>query len=204
MGHSFGYVTLTDRASSHGGFHWTAVAPGAPRPEPPEAQLALLRRWFAGWHAPVPDLLAATEPEDLVQERVVDLTPLPEAFAVASGTGGYALLGDAAHAIADPLRVATSLALEDAATLRALLAPAIPGRTLAAGLDAYASQRRARVLRLARQSRRLSAVLQARGGLAVRARELAFGSLAPKLVDATAAEAVAWQPMEGRPPTATG
>jgi len=74
-----------------------------------------------------------------------------------------ALLGDAAHAIADPLRVATSLALEDAATLRALLAPAIPGRTLAAGLDAYASQRRARVLRLARQSRRLSAVLQARG-----------------------------------------
>src|SRR5205814_9593447 len=116
----------------------------------------------------------------------------------------YALLGDAAHAIADPLRVATSLALEDAATLRALLAPAIPGRTLAAGLDAYASQRRARVLRLARQSRRLSAVLQARGGLAVRARELAFGSLAPKLVDATTAEAVAWQPMEGRPPTATG
>jgi 2-polyprenyl-6-methoxyphenol hydroxylase-like FAD-dependent oxidoreductase len=195
IGHRFGYVELTGRAASHGGFHWTAIAPGAARPEPPAAQLALLRRWFAGWHSPVTELLAATEPDDLVQERVVDLSPMPDAFAVSSGTGGYALLGAAAHAVVDPMGVATSLALEDAATLRALLMPAIPGRNLDAALDSYGSQRRARVLRLARQSRRLSAVLQARGGLAVRARELAFGSLAPKLMDAVAAEAVAWQPV---------
>src|SRR2546429_3756722 len=35
VGHSFGYVTLTDRAARHGGVHRTAPPPGAPRQRPP-------------------------------------------------------------------------------------------------------------------------------------------------------------------------
>jgi len=193
-GHRFTYVALSERSASHGGYHWTAMAPGAARPEPPAAQLTLLRRWFAGWPAPVTELLAATEPDDLVQERVVDLQPLPESFVFPAGDGGYVLLGEAAHAVVDPLGLAPSLALEDTATLQALLRSAVPGRSLRAALDAYTRERRTRMLRLARASRRLAAVLQARGGLAVRARQRAFGSLAPRLIDQVATEVAGWQP----------
>ena len=131
-GHRFTYASLGDRgsagASSRGGIAWTAVAPGAARPEPPEVQLGLLRRWFAGWHAPVTDLLAATGPDDVVQENVVELKPLPATYVEAVGAGAYVLLAEAAHALADHLGLAPSLALEDAATLSSLLggAPVSP------------------------------------------------------------------------------
>ena len=44
-------------------------------------QLTLLRRWFADWQSPVPELLEATEPEDLVPQPAEELHPLPAQFA---------------------------------------------------------------------------------------------------------------------------
>jgi 2-polyprenyl-6-methoxyphenol hydroxylase-like FAD-dependent oxidoreductase len=167
--------------------------PGAHRPEPPEAQLVLLRRWFAGWPAPVGDLLAATDTEDLVQDRVVELRPMPE-FAYPTGTGGYLLLGDAAHAMTHHLGQGVSLALEDAATLQALLHDAIPGRTVGLQLAEYGRVRRPRVLRVAQQSRRVGSVLQERGKLLTRARNAALSTFAPRLLDRATAGAAQWQP----------
>src|SRR5262249_50225295 len=67
-GHRFRYAVLGERGMDPGGgIYWAATVPGAYRPEPPAAQLTLLRRWFADWHAPIGDLLAVTEPEDLIQ-----------------------------------------------------------------------------------------------------------------------------------------
>ncbi|HEX2355920.1 MAG TPA: NAD(P)/FAD-dependent oxidoreductase [Micromonosporaceae bacterium] len=179
-GYRFVAVSLGDRgssgASSRGGIYWVATAVGAPRPEPPATQLALLRRWFADWHGSVGDLLAATEPEDLVQQDVRELRPLPHAYAFPSGSGGVVLLGDAAHAMPHHLGQGACLTLEDAATLRAVLHDAIPGHGLRAAIRRYGELRRPPAARAARQTRRVGAVVQARGRLALRARDSVLGT----------------------------
>lgn len=200
-GHRFVSVSLGERGgsggSTRGGIYWVASAPGASRPEPPKTQLALLRRWFAGWHSPVGDLLAATEPGDLIQDAVGELRPLPEHFGYPIGVGGYALLGDAAHAMNHHLGQGACLALEDAATLQAMLAQAMPGRSVDSALGEYSRVRRARVARVLAHSRRVGSVLQARGRFTVRARDVALGRLAPRLIDRATAAASEWQPPGG-------
>jgi 2-polyprenyl-6-methoxyphenol hydroxylase-like FAD-dependent oxidoreductase len=184
-GHRFHYTILGERGETRGGLYWSAAVPGAARPEPPETQLTLLRRWFAGWHAPIGDLLAATEPDDLVQETVRELRPLPPATHPA-GTGGYVLIGDAAHAMSAHAEQGAGLALEDAATLQAVMIGTVNGRALPDALADYARQRAARVSRMTTHVRRLDAALQARGRFAVGAR------FAPRLLDRVAAAASEW------------
>jgi 2-polyprenyl-6-methoxyphenol hydroxylase-like FAD-dependent oxidoreductase len=192
--HRFTYASLGERRSCGGnrpgGIAWAAVVPGAARPEPPEVQLGLLRRWFAGWPAPVGELLAATEPADLVQQTVAEVAPLPAAFHAPVGPGGYALLGDAAHAMVDHVGVGACLALEDAASLQALLVDAVPGASLAEALRTYTRLRRPRVARLARRSRRLSRLLR----LGARAGDVALPVFAPRLMDSVSAAVAAWRP----------
>jgi 2-polyprenyl-6-methoxyphenol hydroxylase-like FAD-dependent oxidoreductase len=196
-GHRFRYALLGERGSAggsvRGGIYWAATVPGAYRPEPPATQLVLLRRWFHGWHEPIGELLAATEPDDLVQRPVAELRPLPRSFAFPSGPGGVALIGDAAHAMSHHLSLGACLALEDAATLRAVLVDAEPGRGLGQALDTYARTRRPRLVRIMRQSRRVGAVLGVGGQLAVRARDAALG-LSPGLMGRFTAGVYDWQP----------
>src|SRR4051812_6074042 len=198
VGHRFGYAALGERrtagATSRAGIYWVATAPGAARPEPPAMQLTLLRRWYAGWHEPIEELLAATDPADLVQETVTELRPLPESLVYPVGGGGYALVGDAAHAFADHLGQGPGLALEDAATLWAAVADTEPGPALIGALQTYHRARRARVGRLARQGRRLGTVLQASGRLGARARGAALGTIAPRLLESAASAASDWHP----------
>jgi 2-polyprenyl-6-methoxyphenol hydroxylase-like FAD-dependent oxidoreductase len=180
--------------SARGGIYWVATAAGAARPEPPPTQLALLRRWYADWHAPIGELLAATEPDDLVQHPVRELRPLPRDFGFPAGTGGVVLLGDAAHAMPHHLGQGACLAFEDAATLRSVTHDAVPGGQLRAAVTAYGRLRRPRAVRLARQTRRMGVVLQARGRLALRARDATLGALSPRLLDRAAIAAARWQP----------
>jgi 2-polyprenyl-6-methoxyphenol hydroxylase-like FAD-dependent oxidoreductase len=154
--------------------------------------LALLRRWFADWQAPVGDLLAATEPGDLVQQPGEELRPLPRRFGFPVGGGGILLLGDAAHVASPTLTQGACLALEDAATLRALVR--VPGQAIATVLQEYTTARRARVARVALVSRRLDGVLQARGRLSVRARDAVLGRIPPRLLDRVAASSSQWSP----------
>ncbi|HKE65109.1 MAG TPA: NAD(P)/FAD-dependent oxidoreductase [Micromonosporaceae bacterium] len=163
-GHRFRYAVLEHRgssgASAQGGIYWTATVPGAARPESADAQLALLRRWFADWHAPIGALIAATAPDDVIQHAVGELWPLPRAFAFHAGRGGYALIGDAAHAMSHHLGTGACLALEDAAALvEAVGGGPSAGRALQSGLDRYAHGRRRDVARIGRQSRRIGAAL---------------------------------------------
>jgi 2-polyprenyl-6-methoxyphenol hydroxylase-like FAD-dependent oxidoreductase len=196
-GHRFRYALLGERgsagASSRGGIYWAATVPGACRPEPPATQLALLRRWFADWHPPIGDILAATEADDLIQHATAELRPIPRSFAFPAGPGGFVLVGDAAHAMSHHLGQGACLALEDAATLRALLLDAIPGRSLGQALEEYSVQRRPRVARIIRQSRRVGAVYAANGNLVVRARNAALG-LTPRLLGRASAVARQWRP----------
>ncbi|MCZ7418060.1 MULTISPECIES: FAD-dependent monooxygenase [unclassified Micromonospora] len=196
-GYRFVSASLGERgssgASSRGGIYWMATAAGAPRPEPPQTQLALLRRWYAGWPAPVDELLAATEPADLVQREIRELRPLPRAFGFPAGPGGVVLLGDAAHAMPPHLGQGACLAFEDAATLAALLRES----TLPDAVMAYDRARRPRAAAVVRQTRRMSAVLRTRGRLALRARDAALGTITPRLLGTAATIAAQWRP----PPT---
>ncbi|GAA1758951.1 FAD-dependent oxidoreductase [Luedemannella helvata] len=197
-GRRFLHATLGERGSaggsSRGGIYWAATAPGAARPESSATQLSLLRRWFADWQSPVRELLAATEPEDLVQRSGQVLRPLPPRFDKAVGGGGIALLGDAAHVATSNLTQGACLAFEDAATLQALVAGARPGPELVAALEAFTRVRRPRVARVARSSHRLGRVMQAQGRLTIRARDAALGALAPRLLGRARDTAADWQP----------
>ncbi|MEO3923392.1 NAD(P)/FAD-dependent oxidoreductase [Micromonosporaceae bacterium B7E4] len=199
-GYRFVAASLGDRGdsggSTRGGIYWVATAAGASRPESPATQLALLRRWFANWPAPIGDLLAATEPEDLVQQEVRELRPLPRAYGFPSGTGGVVLIGDSAHAMPHHLGQGACLALEDAATLRSLVREAIPGAPLREAVESYNRLRRPRTVTVVRQTRRMSAVLQARGRLALRARDAALGTITPRLLGSAASVAAQWRPPE--------
>jgi 2-polyprenyl-6-methoxyphenol hydroxylase-like FAD-dependent oxidoreductase len=199
-GHRFVHVILGDLAGSVGsgrsGVYWVATAPGAPRPEPAATQLDLLRRWFSGWPEPIGDLLAATDPDDLLQDAVGELRPLPRALSSTAGVGGYALVGDAGHAMTHYLGQGACLALEDAATLRTVVQDTIPGQTLGRALEEYSRMRLPRVTKVAARSRRVGLALQGHGGLGLRARNAAMGRFLPRLLDRAAAEAVDWSPPE--------
>ncbi|MBT8225962.1 MAG: FAD-dependent monooxygenase [Dactylosporangium sp.] len=202
-GHRFVHVVLGERrgssTTSRTGVYWVATAPGAPRPEPEATQLSLLRRWFAGWPAPTGDLLAATEPDDLVQDAVGELRPLPASMAVTAGTGGYVFVGDAGHAMTHYLGQGACLALEDAATLQVAVRSTIPGRNLGQAIEEYSRLRRPRVAKVAARSRRVGSALQGGtvGGFGLRARNAALGRFLPRLLDRAAAESVDWYPPTG-------
>lgn len=193
-GYRFVAIPLGERAAGRGGVYWVATAAGAARPEPPATQLALLRRWFAGWHAPIGDLLDATRPEDLVPQEVRELRPLPRAYGFCSGSGGVVLIGDAAHAMPHHLGQGACLAFEDAATLGSLVADAAPGPELCAAVEAYSRARRPRTTSVVRQTRRMSAVVQARGRLALRARDAALNQLRPRILGHAHGLAADWTP----------
>jgi 2-polyprenyl-6-methoxyphenol hydroxylase-like FAD-dependent oxidoreductase len=193
-GYRFVSIPLGERAAGRGGVYWVATAAGAARPESPATQLALLRRWFAGWHAPIGELLAATRPEDLVPQEVRELRPLPRAYGFCSGSGGVVLIGDAAHAMPHHLGQGACLAFEDAATLGSLVAGAAPGPALCAAVEAYSRARRPRTTSVVRQTRRMSAVVQARGRLALRARDAALNQLRPRILGQAHGLAADWTP----------
>ncbi|NUT32000.1 MAG: FAD-dependent monooxygenase [Hamadaea sp.] len=181
-------------ASTRGGIYWQATVAGAARPEAPATQLALLRRWFERWPAPVGDLLAVTDPDDLVQHDVREINPPLTEFGVSAATGGVVLVGDAAHGMAHHLAQGACLAFEDVATLAALAKEAVPGEKLRAAVLAYSKARVQRSAAVARQTKRVGAVLAPRGRLGTRARDAAFGMLSTRVLDKARAEATAWFP----------
>jgi 2-polyprenyl-6-methoxyphenol hydroxylase-like FAD-dependent oxidoreductase len=171
-------------AASRGGRYWRAIVTGARRPEPPETQLGLLRRWFDGWHAPIGELLAATEPGDLVQQELRAVAPVPGRYGIAVGAGALVLIGDAGHALPEHLGIGAGLALEDAATLVAMVRGAVPGPPLQAAVNRYGAARRPRLGQVLRHCRRLAATGPVARLSAVQARRR----------DRAAGVAGSWQP----------
>jgi 2-polyprenyl-6-methoxyphenol hydroxylase-like FAD-dependent oxidoreductase len=181
-------------ASSRGGIYWQATVAGAARPEAPATQLALLRRWFERWPSPVTELLAATEAEDLVQHDVREIDPPLSEFAVACGSGGVVLIGDAAHGMAHHLAQGACLAFEDVATLTAVVKEVAPGDKLRAAVAAYSRTRVPRSTAVARQTKRVGAVLAPRGRFGRRSREVTFGVFSTRVLDRARTEATNWFP----------
>lgn len=134
---------------------------------------ALLER-FAGWHAPIPDLIRRTPREALLRNDIYWLDkPLPSYHA-----GRIAFVGDAAHAMTPNLGQGGCQAIEDAVVLAHELEEEDDGGFLdvAAALNAYTEVRRARTVGIARRSARAGRLQQMRSPLGIAVRDAAVGA----------------------------
>lgn len=147
----FGYLPIRD-----GRVYWFGVA-SMPPGSRFEDEAAEVRRRFALWHRPIPQLLAATAPQAVIRHDISDLArPLPTFV-----HGRIVLLGDAAHAMTPNLGQGGGQSLEDAATLTVLLEDVGPlprdEARLTRALAEYDRLRRPRTQTMAKQARRLGA-----------------------------------------------
>ncbi|MGE7384051.1 FAD-dependent oxidoreductase [Streptomyces sp. NPDC004126] len=135
-------------------FGMTPVEPGRTNwyAAVPEATTAgELRAAFEGWHDPVPQVLAETDPATWIRYEMRHLHPALPAFVTGDR---IALVGDAAHAMTPNLGQGACTALLDAEALTR--AVAAHGRTgLPAALRAYDAERRRSAQRVALGSRTL-------------------------------------------------
>jgi 2-polyprenyl-6-methoxyphenol hydroxylase-like FAD-dependent oxidoreductase len=179
------------------GVYWYAAGPGPLRTTSPAEQLAELRARFTGWHAPISALIAATEPDELLQHVLADLDPVPRM----RFDDRIALLGDAAHAMTPNLGQGAAQALEDAVTLAAEVGPATTAAEVAAGLARYEAARRPRVSALVRNSRRAGEVFGARGRVTAAVRDLAIRAVPTRVFQASATRTASWRPPAAPRPT---
>ncbi|MEW1639200.1 NAD(P)/FAD-dependent oxidoreductase [Streptomyces sp. NPDC093801] len=125
--------------------NWYAAVPGAATAEE-------VRAAFAGWHDPVPRVLADTDPADWIRYEMRHLYPALPAF---TAGGRTALVGDAAHAMTPNLGQGACTALLDAEALTRAVAAHTGPEGLPAALRAYDAERRRSAQRVAFASRTL-------------------------------------------------
>lgn len=137
-GQRFGFAQLID-----GRYYWYATA-NRPADSPADDDVS---ERFAGWHEPIPTLLAATS--GVLQNDIYDLrTPL-----VPFVQGRVVLLGDAAHAMTPNMGRGACSAIEDAGALARVLRES---RDLAA----YDAERRPATTKLVKRSRAIGVMGQ--------------------------------------------
>ncbi|MEV6051806.1 FAD-dependent monooxygenase [Streptomyces sp. NPDC052107] len=154
----------------------------------PDDEKAELQRLFGDWHDPIPAVLAAARPEDVLRHDVHHIaTPLP-----AYHSGRVALLGDAAHAMPPTLGQGGNQAMEDAVVLA----------HHSADLAAYTGARLPRTIAIARQAVRAARVNMAGNPVAVAVRDTVIAALSkagPALLLRGFDDIAGW-----RPPYAAG
>jgi 2-polyprenyl-6-methoxyphenol hydroxylase-like FAD-dependent oxidoreductase len=167
----------------------------------PDDERAELLRLFGDWHDPIPAVLAAARPEDVLRHDVHHITePLP-----AYHRGRVALLGDAAHAMPPTLGQGGNQAIEDAIVL-ALLHSRLRssgGTPICDDLAAYTAARLPRTTAIARQAVRVARLnmMSNRALMAVRNTAVAALSKAgPALVLRSFDGIADWRPPVGAPP----
>lgn len=200
----FGIAPLKD-----GRVYWFAVA-NMPQHASFADEKAAVRDLFSSWHAPIADLIATTPSDRIRRTAISDLaTPLATYH-----RGRVVLLGDAAHAMTPNLGQGGGQALEDAATLTALLAPVIADSsgpvspadsvssagtsTSAGGVDVqlrrYDRLRKRRSQSIAAKSRILGAVFQMQSPFLSGIRDAIFTAVPAKVTAAQAASVQKWHP----------
>lgn len=185
----FGLAPLRD-----GRVYWFAVAT-MPSDAVFDDEFVQVRRLFDGWHDPIPELIAATEPASVFRLPIKDLAgPVP-----AFRRGSCVLLGDAAHAMTPDLGQGGGQAMEDAATLAALVGPlaqeTVPDPdALARALDEYDRVRRRRTQPIARRARTVGALAHVRGRFGVSVRNTVLRLTPSSALARQAASVQTWQP----------
>lgn len=123
---------------------------------------------FASWPEPIPDLIAATRPDDLLRNDLHD-----RGLARRWSQGSTVIIGDAAHPMRPHLGQGGCQGLEDAVVLAALVGD---GADVPTAFARFASTRQRRVRPIVSESRRIGQVLNLRpdwlGAAAARASAL--------------------------------
>ncbi|MBD0323676.1 MAG: FAD-dependent oxidoreductase [Aldersonia sp.] len=148
-GYEVGHVPL---GPDHTYWFATERAPeGAARED---GELTYLRDRFATWAEPIPSLLAATEPADVLRNDLYDRDQVR-----CWARGPVAVVGDAAHPMRPHLGQGGCQGLEDAATLAACVAGA---PDLPTAFTRFAAFRRRRVRSVVRESALIGRVVNLR------------------------------------------
>ncbi|QDE68481.1 FAD-dependent oxidoreductase [Myxococcus xanthus] len=147
-GARFGVVPI-----GFGQTYWFATqnAPAGGQDAPGETR-ARLQSIFGGWHAPVADLIAATDEANIIRTDIHDRPPVSR-----WSRGRVTLLGDAAHPMTPNMGQGGCQAIEDAVVLAELLAGEGP---VDAALAAYEQRRLARANSFVTRSWSLGRVAQ--------------------------------------------
>lgn len=167
-------------------FATATVGPGGHAPDR-AGELAELRRRFDRWHAPIPALLDALDPDAVLRHDVHALRHVPAPL----HRGTAVLLGDAAHAMEPNLGQGACLALEDAVVLTHLLADDVP---VEQALARYSAARRPRAVTLSRLSARLGRVTQGGGRVRAAVRDAAVRLTPAPVVLRGSDRAAGWRP----------
>lgn len=171
-GRVYGYVSVADAA-------------GVPR------DLGELRARLAGWHAPIPELLASLGEGTVLRHALRHLPAPPASLA----TGRVALVGDAAHAMLPNVGQGGCQAIEDAVVLGAR----VRHDDVTTGLRAWSAERRPRVERVMRMSARVAGPTRWTSPLATELRDLgvrALGHRAEALGARALRPVLGWRPPE--------
>lgn len=143
------------------------MRPGARAHDDEKAELL---RLFGDWHDPVPAVLAAARPEDVLRHDVHHVAePLP-----AYHRGRVALVGDAAHAMPPTPGQGGNQAIEDAIVLAHLQAPGgaeAAAEAVTTGLAAYTAARLPRTTATARKTVKVARLNMMGGRVATAVRD---------------------------------
>jgi 2-polyprenyl-6-methoxyphenol hydroxylase-like FAD-dependent oxidoreductase len=151
-GTEFGHVPL---GADH--TYWFGTERRPEGSDSPGGELAHLRSKYGSWADPVPALLAATDPADVLRNDLYDRQNARQ-----WSRGPVVLVGDAAHPMRPHLGQGGCQGLEDAATLAHCVAAT---DDLPAAFAQFTALRRPRAQRLARESRLVGQVVNARPAL---------------------------------------
>lgn len=152
IGTEFGHVPL---GANH--TYWFATERRPEGSASPGGELAYLRSKYGSWADPVPALLAASDPDDILRNDLYDRKNARQ-----WSRGPVVLVGDAAHPMRPHLGQGGCQGLEDAVTLAYCVDAA---DDLPAAFARFAELRRPRALALARESRLVGRVVNARPAL---------------------------------------
>jgi 2-polyprenyl-6-methoxyphenol hydroxylase-like FAD-dependent oxidoreductase len=130
----------------------------------PEGRKAEVFALFKDWHGPIPELIEATNPADIIKNDARDRNPIKR-----WGDGRVTLLGDAAHPITPNVGQGACMAIEDAACLTKCL---LNSSDMTSGFRTYEALRQSRTARMTRQARRIGAIGQWENPWVVRGRDL--------------------------------
>jgi 2-polyprenyl-6-methoxyphenol hydroxylase-like FAD-dependent oxidoreductase len=177
-GVEFGHVPLgADRT------YWFATERAPAGHVAPEGELSYLRARFASWADPIPAVLAATDPDDVLRNDLYDRDQARQ-----WSRGPVVVVGDAAHPMRPHLGQGGCQGLEDAAVLARFVDA---DDNLAAAFARFAAFRRPRVRSLVRESKLIGQMVNMRpgflSGLASRATVLMPEALVTRHLAAVAA-----------------